>query len=244
MRRAALVELNHKADRIIFVIPTKTKNNVDIGRRSFPVTTTNHKGEYDRNNPVQLYDLDDTIRNIITDTLTAKENLKLAFQAHTNPYFDSRLNWLEICSLVAVATVRWHQWVETITPNTWDNRYSTGAPPAVLLAMKLKTGPNALDSDYSNFGGTKAVTGLDHRVARLAKARGYPIMRIGSWQNVADLAFAVGMGVYDTFNVEALDRILERIFCSNHDYVKRGRFLGKGFEAFYFSNTQQKIFHR
>ena len=110
--------------------------------------------------------------------------------------------------------------------------------------MKLKTGPNALDSDYSNFGGTKAVTGLDHRVARLAKARGYPIMRIGSWQNVADLAFAVGMGVYDTFNVEALDRILERIFCSNHDYVKRGRFLGKGFEAFYFSNTQQKIFHR
>ena len=98
LRTAGLFYLYVKADRIFFVIPTKTKNNIDIGRRSFPVATTNHKVEYDRNNPVQLYDMDEIIRKIVHDTLMSRDNLKRAFQAHTKPSFDSRLNWLEICS--------------------------------------------------------------------------------------------------------------------------------------------------
>ena len=98
--------------------------------------------------------------------------------------------------------------------------------------MQLKVGSDAQDRDDEDFGGTKAVTGLDHRVARLAKARAYPIIRIGSWRNAADLAFAMNMGVYDTFNVESDGRILERILFSNHDYIQRGRFLKKGYEAF------------
>ena len=77
-----------------------------MGRRNFVVTTTKHKGEYDRNNPVQLHDMDEAIRNIIVDSLSAKENLKLAFQAHTKPYFHSGLDWLEICILITTATVR------------------------------------------------------------------------------------------------------------------------------------------
>ena len=171
--------MNNKADRVIFVIPTKTKNSIDIGRR----------------------------------------NLKLAFQNDTHPYFDCRLNWLEICSLVTVPTVRWHQRKETITPDVRGNRFSVGAPPAVLLVLNLNMRPNALETDYSDYGGTKAVTGLDQRVAWLTKARGHPIIRIGTWRNGSDLAFAIGMGVYDTFNAEAPDRIMVRILCSNHDYI-------------------------
>ena len=107
-----------------------------------------------------------------------------------------------------------------------------GAPASVLLAMDLRIRDTARDTDYQDFGGTKAVNGIDQRVARLTKARGYPIFRIGTWKNGADLVFAMGMGVYDTFNAESPDRIIERITCSNHDYIQRGWFLRKGFETF------------
>ena len=194
LRTASLVDVNDKADRIIFVVPTKTKNSVDIGRRNFLVTTTNHKGEYDRNHPVQLHDFDEAIRNVVFDSLGAKENLKLAFEAHTKPYFHSGLDWLEICSLVTAVTLRWHQRIETIAGGLWTERFSVGAPPAVLTDMGLKMAKDAREDDYHDFGGTKAVLSLDHRVARLVKARGYPIFRLGNWKNGADLAFALGMG--------------------------------------------------
>ena len=98
--------------------------------------------------------------------------------------------------------------------------------------MDLRPAEETLDNDYADFGGTKAVLGLDNRQARLNKARGYPIFRLESWRNGADLAFTTGMGVYDTFNVEASNRVLDRILCSNHDYIRRGRYLRKGFEIF------------
>ena len=58
------------------------------------------------------------------------------------------------------------------------------------------------------------------------------MFRLGSWKNGADLAFAMGMGVYDTHNIESQTRVLDRITCINHDYIRRGRFLRKGYEAF------------
>ena len=180
LRTAGLVDINDKADRVIFVVPTKTKNSVDIDSRNFLVNTTNHKGKYDRNNPVQIQDLDEAVRNIIFDSLGAKENLKLAFEAHSRPYFYSGWDWLEICSLVTAITVRWHQRVETIAGGTWEERFSVGAPPSVLRAMELKTAEGAQDIDYFDFGGTKAVLSLDHRVARLVKARATPCFGLES----------------------------------------------------------------
>ena len=83
LRTAGLVDINDKADRVIFVVPTKTKNSVDIGRRNFLVTTMNHKGEYDRNNPVQLHDLDEAVRNIIFENckvLTNRTNREILLE--------------------------------------------------------------------------------------------------------------------------------------------------------------------
>ena len=51
LRTAGLVDVNSKADRIIFVIPTKIKNSIDIGRRKILVTTTNHKGSTNESSP-------------------------------------------------------------------------------------------------------------------------------------------------------------------------------------------------
>lgn len=164
--------------------------------------------------------------------LTVKESLKIAFQAHSGPYFRSGLNWLEICSLVNILTVRWHGRIETVNGERWQERESYGAPLFVLKEMGLRPGRGVTDTSYNDYGRENAVTSLDQRVAKLKRARINWVLRVGSWRNAGELALLTGYGIYNTHNVESEMKIFSRLTCGNLDYLARGRYARIATEIF------------
>lgn len=85
---------------------------------------------------------------------------------------------------------------------------------------------------YRDYGGSRAVTSLDHRVVTQLRARRYPSIYTGHWSNMAELAVGLGVGVYNVHNVEKEEALQARLFEGGLDHLVRAQFLREGFEQF------------
>ncbi|CAD7078329.1 unnamed protein product [Hermetia illucens] len=136
IRTAGLVDIHDKATKIIFLIPSKSVSSITLGDRTFPVVTTDHRGEVQANMDIPVYNSDEVLCNMLDGVLSYTHPLRESFDAYTLPYFPKGINWLEINSLSIALTVRWHQKVgvkEGEGPITY-----VGAPKYVLEGLGLR----------------------------------------------------------------------------------------------------------
>ncbi|CAD7092158.1 unnamed protein product [Hermetia illucens] len=180
---------------------------------------------------IPVFDMDDTLCNILDGALNYSHPLREAFEAYTLPYFPKGINWLEINSLSVALTVRWYQKVEGIKEGEGPLTY-VGAPKYVLEKLGLQPREGIRNTSYPEYGGRSTVNGLDQRFIQRMKARESCAIVLGNWGNMASIAVASGFATFDTRNVEDKKATKARCYSGGVDRITRGGFLRKGFEIF------------
>lgn len=231
IRTAGLVDIHDKATKIIFLVPSKSASSVTLGGRTFPVVTTDHRGELPANTDVPVYSMDDVLCNILDGVLNYTHPLREAFNAYVLPYFPRGINWLEINSLSIALTVRWHQKIEGVKEAEGRITY-VGAPKNVLESLDLLPREGIRNTSYPEYGGRSSVNGLDQRFIQRQKAREACAAMIGNWGNMASIAVATGFATFNTRNAEDEKLARARCFSGGVDRLIRGGFLRKAFEIF------------
>lgn len=66
---------------------------------------------------------------------------------------------------------------------------------------------------------------MDMRVTNRSRARRNPVILIGTWTNMAEIAVGTGYGTYDVHNVENHPAVIARLYSGAEDRLNRARFL-------------------
>lgn len=180
LRTGGLVDIHSVANRIIFVLPTKTHSQVDIGGVTFGVVSTSHRNELPADQVIPVYNMDEQINTMLDRMMSSHTSLRAEFSSYTTPYFSSGLDWLELDSLLVSIIVRWHQRIEgarvtDAAGNYMPGRLNSGAPLDVLTEYGMVAVDGITNDSYRDYGGSRAVTSLDHRVVNAAE--GTPVPR-------------------------------------------------------------------
>ncbi|AGW80478.2 putative coat protein [Leptopilina boulardi Toti-like virus] len=230
IRTAGLVDVHSRVDRIIIVVPSKTKTHIRVGNATLAVAQTDRHGERIVPRVIHPVDLTQAVGEVVAYILNSKRGLRAAFTAYANPYFKGGFNWIEVESIINVLTVRFHQRVEAEYDIAAKKKLAYGAPADVLKMMGLDAAPSVTTDSFADYGGANAVSPVDHRCVRRIMARTYPAVSIGSWSNMAEVALCTGWACYNTFNAEKVELIAMRMFSSNTDRITRTRYLRVGYE--------------
>lgn len=91
VRTGGLVDIHSVANRIIFVLPTKTQNQVDIGGVTFGVASTSYKNELLADQVFPVYNMDEQINTMLDHMMTSHTSLRSEFASYTTPYSTSGL---------------------------------------------------------------------------------------------------------------------------------------------------------
>jgi len=142
-RLAGQVDINLRKNKIIFLVPTKTRNTVTMGGAMFEVTSTNRWNELDGENGPPMFDMDAHIADMLEGCLASPRNLREQFSNHARPYFSTGFNWLEIDTIVTTILPRFHQRIEGMRTSREAERLNLGAPADVLMAYGLDPMPGA-----------------------------------------------------------------------------------------------------
>lgn len=237
VQTSGLVDIHSVANKIIFVLPTKTQNQIDIGGSTFGVALTPYRNELPADQVIPVYNMDEQINTMLDRMMASHTSLRSEFSSYTTPYFTSGLDWLDVDALVVSLIVRWHQRIEGTrvvdeAGNYLPERLNSGAPLDVLQEYQMQAIDGITQESYHDFGGSRAVTSMDHRVVTQLRARRYPAMLIGHWTNMAELAVGLEVGVYNLHNVEKEEEVQARLHGGDLDHLLRAQFLRKGFEQF------------
>lgn len=224
-RLAGLVDIHARQNKIMFVIPTKTRSTVEIGEFPFEITSTNRYGELDGENGPVVYDMDAQIAWMCQRALECLRNLRSQFSDYARPYFSTGFNWLEIDTIVTAILPRFHQRIEGHRSGREGHRLNTGAPSDILKAYGLEPIPGLTPESFSDYGGDNAVTAMDMRQTIRGRARRNPVVLMGYWSNMAEIAVGTGYGRYDVHNVENRASFVARMSSGSHDRLNRARFL-------------------
>lgn len=143
VRTGGLVDIHSVASRIVFVLPTKTQNQVDIGGATFGVVSTSYRNELPADQVIPVYNMDEQINVMLDRMMSSHTSLRAEFSAYTTPYFSSGLDWLEVDALVVSLVVRWHQRIEGTRVVDGNGEYlperlNTGAPLDVLQEYQMR----------------------------------------------------------------------------------------------------------
>lgn len=172
-----------------------------------------------------IVDMDMHITDILERVLSSPRNLRAQFSDHARPYFSTGFNWLEIDTLVTALIPRFHQRVEGNRADRNAHRFNTGAPSDILEACNMVPMPGLAPDSYNDYGGEFTVTAMDMRPTTRGRARRNPVLMIGCWSNMAEIAVGTGYGVYDVHNVENYVSCVARMESGAHDRLNRARFL-------------------
>jgi len=108
-RLAGQVDINHRTNKIMFIVPTKTRSTVELAGAVFEVMSTYRWVEMPGENGPQLLDMDAHLVDMIEGCLVSRRNLREQFSNHARPYFPAGMNWVEIDSLITAILPRFHQ---------------------------------------------------------------------------------------------------------------------------------------
>lgn len=152
-------------------------------------------------------------------------NLRAQFSDLARAYLTTGFNWLEIDTLVTAILQRFLQRIEGFRAGRDQDRVNTGAPSHILEAYGLVPMPGLTPDSYQDYGVEHAVTAMDMRATTRGRARRNPVVLIGTWTNIAEIAVGTGYGVYDVHNVENNPVISARLTSGAHERFNRARFL-------------------
>lgn len=172
-----------------------------------------------------MFNMDPHIVDMLEECLASPHNLRVQFSVHVRPYFSTGFNWLEIDTLLTAILPRFHQRIEGTRAGRDGQRLNTGAPSDVLEAYGLVPLPGLTPDSYADYGGDRAVTAMDMRPTVRARARRNPVILMGCWSNMAEIAVGTGYGSYDVHNVENFPAFTARMESGAHDRMNRARFL-------------------
>lgn len=163
---------------------------------------------------IPVYNMDNQINVMLDRMMASRTSLRAEFSAYTTPYFTSGLDWLEIDALVVSHIDRWHQRIKIVNGagEYVPGRLNSGAPLDVIHANGMEAIDGFTNESYSDYGGSRAVTSLDHWVVTQLRARIYLAMSIGHWTNMAELAVGLGAGVYNVHNVGKEEDVHARLY--------------------------------
>lgn len=119
-------------------------------------------------------------------------NLRAQFSDHVRAYFSTGFNWLEIDTVITAIHPRFHQRIEGIRANRAQRRLNTGAPSDVLEANDLNPMPCLTPDSHQDYGAEYAVTAMDMRATTRGRTRKNPVVLMGCWTNVAEIAVGTG----------------------------------------------------
>jgi len=224
-RLAGQVDINHRTNKIMFVVPTKTRNTVEIGGAVFNITSTNRWSEMPGEDGPPMVDMDAHLVDLIEGCLSSRRNLREQFSTHAKPYFPAGFNWVEIDSVITSILPRFHQRIEGSRAGRDQPRYNVGALSDVLEAYGLDPLPGLTPDSYRDYGGEYAVTALDMRPTTRSRARRNPVVLIGCWTNLAEIAVGSGYATYDTHNEAKFATFMARMESGALDRLARGRYL-------------------
>lgn len=165
------------------MLPTKTQNQVDIGGVTFGVASTSYRNELPADQVIPVYNMDEQINTMFDRMMALHTSLRSEFASYTTPYFTSGLDWLEVDALVVSLIVRWHQRIEGTSVVNGVGEYlsvrlNSRAPLDVLQEYQMQAIDGITKESYCDFGGSRDVTSIDHRVVTQLRARRYPAMLI------------------------------------------------------------------
>jgi len=104
-------------------------------------------------------------------------------------------------------------------------RLNAGAPSDVLAAYGLNPVPGIGPDSYPDYGAEHAVTAMDMRPMIRGRARRNPLVLMGCWSNMAEIAVGTGYGSYDVHNVEDRVSFIARMTSGALDRLNSARFL-------------------
>lgn len=225
IRTAGLVDIHSRQNKIMFIIPTKTRSTVSVGDAIFDIYSTNRYGEMQGDQGPPLYDMDDHLVQTINRCLSSPRNLRSQFEDHARAYFTTGFNWVEVDTLVTSIVPRFHQRVEGNRVGRQGQRLCTGAPSDILVAYGLDPLPGLTPQSFHDYGGDHSVLPMDMRTTTIGRARRNPVILMGTWSNMAEIAVGTRYGTYDVHNVENQTETIARVSSGAHDRLNRARFL-------------------
>lgn len=224
-RLAGQVDIHQRKNKIMFIVPTKTQTAVTLGGAVFNVFTTDRWGEIPAAAGPPLLDIDAHLIDIIENCLASPTNLRQQFTDYARPYFSTGFNWLEIDTIITAILPRFHQRIEGSRNNRAAPRLNTGAPSDILEAYGLEPMSGLTPDSFQDYGGNFSVTAIDMRPTTRGRARRNPVVMMGCWTNMAEIAVGTGFGVYDVHNVENVNAYQARMESGAEDRLNRARIL-------------------
>lgn len=224
-RLAGLVDIHARQNKIMFVVPTKTRSTVEIGDTIFDVTSTNRYGELEGENGPPIFDVDAQIVDVAQKILSSPRNLRAQFSDHARPYFSTGFNWLEIDTVITAILPRFHQRIEGHRSSRDRRKLNKRAPSDIIQAYGLEPIPGLTPESYEDYGADNVIIALDMRPTIRGRARRNHVVLMGCWTNMAEIAVGTGYGRYDVHNVENRAAFVARMSSGAHDRLYRARFL-------------------
>lgn len=172
-----------------------------------------------------MFDMDAHIVDILDSCLTSPHNLRAQFSDHAKPYFSTGFNWLEIDSIITAIMPRFHQRIEGTRTARDGARMNTGAPSDIIAAYDMEPIPGLTPDSFGDYGASNAVTALDMRPTTRGRARRNPVVLMGTWTNMAEIAVGTAYATYDVHNVENYALYRARMLSGAMDRLNRARFL-------------------
>jgi hypothetical protein len=75
-RLVGLVDIHARQNKVMFIVPTKTRSTVEIGDTVFNVTSTNRYGELEGENEPPIFDINNQIADIAQRAFSSPRNLR------------------------------------------------------------------------------------------------------------------------------------------------------------------------
>ncbi|KAI4484957.1 hypothetical protein M0802_012914 [Mischocyttarus mexicanus] len=109
---------------------------------------------------------------------------------------------------------------------------AVGAPSGILRdVFDLVAATGVGDEAYEDYGGAGAVNSIDQRYVSRRRAREFPAVRLGPWNDDAELALTLGLGLFNIKCTEDITQVLAWLDNSGIDRIVRAQHLRKALEV-------------
>nr|WGU15420.1 coat protein [Nilaparvata lugens toti-like virus 1] len=230
-KNASCVSFRDDRRKLIFVTNSETNRVFSYDVHQFPIQIGNRHGA--QAPPAIRHDVNAMVRKMVRDMVDHPLSLRVEFDRAFSSMFSGGGNWLEVDMLVAALTIRFPPRIEgraELVANDVRRRYQGIAREAnEFLARMTLTGDPI---DMTAYGKSNCVNCLDMGVSDRETAENFPVIYIGYWPAVAEIALTFRLAMYDVFNTESSLDIQQRRLNCGLDRIQRACYLRRSVENF------------
>ncbi|RZF42034.1 hypothetical protein LSTR_LSTR006627 [Laodelphax striatellus] len=231
-RNASNVELRDSRRRIIFLSNTEGIREFCFLQHVYPINVARRHGA---NVPAaDRRAVNNLIQDMVRTVITYPTSLRKEFDHVFGTIMNGGGNWLEVDMLLGLLTIRYPPRLEGrshyVGANVPLEKIHQGAPCEVLAALGLVEAGNHIDT--TAYSKDICVNAFDMVTAPREVAHNTPVITMGEWSNIAEIAITLRLAWYDVFNVENKIEIANRVRNCALDHLQRMGYLQRAFEEF------------